>query len=151
MRIFIHEVTERAQQHINNDRAFIASATQRAVPTAEWPWSADADGRGWCKMVDAHIHINKKKLFSCLRRVPPATWGQAIFARNIPQQYHEKMTENDQKGLWDSFVWEQRDERLDDLPLMNSLWPTGKDSCGICKVTFLLKLITLMPGILGTV
>ena len=61
------------------------------------------------------------------------------------------MTENDQKGLWDSFVWEQRDERLDDLPLMNSLWPTGKDSCGICKVTFLLKLITLMPGILGTV
>ena len=39
------------------------------------------------------------------------------------------MREDDHK-LWNIFEWEQRDERFDDLPLMNSLWPTVAISAG---------------------
>ena len=32
--------------------------------------------------------------------------------------------------LGNNFVWEQRDKRLDDFPLMDSLWPTFAISAG---------------------
>ena len=83
--------------------------------------------RARCKMVGA-----QKKAVSCLIAVSYATWwGQAV------KLNHEKTLQKDNIGKWktmtileNNFVWEQRDQRLDDFPLMNSLWPTFVISAG---------------------